>query len=78
VPNRGDDGGFAATILALPYLRSYEFFERDWESDGDDWRHHRSIEDTQKPANLMIAARRKGATAAGVWCRAFFLMVNLS
>jgi hypothetical protein len=78
VPNRGDDGGFAATIPALPYFRSYEFFQRGWESNCDDWRHHRSIKDTQEPANLMIAARRKGATAAGISCRALFLMVNLS
>jgi hypothetical protein len=73
-----DNGGFAAAIPALAYLRSYEFFQRGWESNGGDWRHHRSIEDTQEPANQMIAERRKGATAAGVSCRAFFLMVNLS
>jgi hypothetical protein len=77
--DRGDYGGFAAAIPALAYLRSYEFLERRWESYGDDWRHHRSIEDTEEPANQMIVARRKkGATAAGVSCRAFFLMVNLS
>jgi hypothetical protein len=41
MPNRGDDGGFAATIPAIPYLRSYEFFQRGWEPNGDDWGHHR-------------------------------------
>jgi hypothetical protein len=55
MPNRGDDGSFAATIPALPYLRSYEFFQLGWESNCD-WRHHRSIKDTQELASLMIAA----------------------
>jgi hypothetical protein len=32
-------------------LRSYEFLERRWESYGDDWCHHRSIEDTHEQAN---------------------------
>jgi hypothetical protein len=32
----GDDGGFAAAIPALAYLRSYEFLERSRESYGDD------------------------------------------
>jgi hypothetical protein len=49
--DRGDYGGFAAAIPALAYLRSYEFLERRWESYGDDWRHHRSIEDTHEQAN---------------------------
>src|ERR1700688_2850571 len=65
MPNRGDDGGLAATIPALPYLRSYDFFQRGGESNFDDWRHHRSIKDAQELANLMIAARGKGATTAG-------------
>jgi hypothetical protein len=30
--NRGDDGGFAAAIAALAYLRSYEILERRRES----------------------------------------------
>jgi hypothetical protein len=34
--DRGDDGGFAAAIPALAYLRSYEFLERRRESYGDD------------------------------------------
>jgi hypothetical protein len=34
--DRGDDGGFAAAIPALAYLRSYEFLERSRESYGDD------------------------------------------
>jgi hypothetical protein len=48
--NRGDDGGFAAAIPALAYLRSYESLERGWESYGDDWHQHRIIEDTHEPA----------------------------
>lgn len=34
--DRGDDGGFAAAIPALAYLRSYEFLKRSRESYGDD------------------------------------------
>jgi hypothetical protein len=34
--DRGDDGGFAAAIPALAYLRSYEFLEHRRESYGDD------------------------------------------
>lgn len=49
--DRGDDGGFAAGIPALAYLRSYECLECGRESYGDYWRHHRSIEDTHEPAN---------------------------
>jgi hypothetical protein len=49
--DRGDYSGLAAAIPALAYLRSYEFLERRWESYGDDWRHHRSIEDTHEQAN---------------------------
>jgi hypothetical protein len=48
--DRRDDGGLTAAIPALAHLRSYELFERGWESYGDDCGHHGSIEDTHEPA----------------------------
>jgi hypothetical protein len=47
----GDDGGLAAAIPALAYLRRNELLEGGWEFYGDDRRHHLSIEDMGKPAN---------------------------
>jgi hypothetical protein len=55
----GDDGGLAAAIPALAYLRCNELLEGGWEFYGDDWRHHLSIEDMRKPANQVIGAERR-------------------
>jgi len=55
----GDDGGLAAAIPALAYLRCNELLEGGWEFYGDDWRHHLSIEDMRKPANQVIGAEKR-------------------
>jgi hypothetical protein len=46
--DRGDDGGLAAAIPALEYLRSNELFEGGGESYVSDWHRHPSIEDTTR------------------------------
>jgi hypothetical protein len=55
----GDDGGVAAAIPALTYLRRNELLEDCWEFYGDDWRHQLSIEDMCKPANQAIGVEQR-------------------
>jgi hypothetical protein len=56
MPDCGDDGGLAAAIIALAYLRRNELLEGGREFYADDWRHHLSIEDMRKPANHVFGA----------------------
>jgi hypothetical protein len=59
MPDCGDDGGLAAAIPALAYLRCNELLEGGWESYGGDWRRQLSIEDRRKPADQVIGAAKR-------------------
>jgi hypothetical protein len=69
MPDCGNDGGLAAAIPALAYLRRNELLEGGWEFYGDDWRHHLSIEDMRKPAIYVFSAE-KGCGIGRASCRA--------
>jgi hypothetical protein len=65
----GDDGGLAAAIPALAYLRRNELLEGGGEFYGDDWRHQLSIEDMHKPANQVMIGAEKRCGIGRASCR---------